>query len=147
MRIILTENVRNLGISGDLVNVKAGFARNYLLPQKKAMLADPRNIKAIEHAKLIAEHKMKKARASVEALAEKLNDLKITIAHLVGEDEKIFGSVTTMEIAKALDAEGYDIDRKKIILDKPIKELGEFKIPVKLHQEVKAEITLEVVKK
>lgn len=147
MRIILTEDVQNLGISGDLVNVKAGFARNFLLPQNKAMLADPRNIKAVEHVKFITEHKIKKARASVEALAEKLNNLKITIAHLVGEDEKIFGSVTTMEIGKALSAEGFEIDRKKIILEKPIKELGEFKIPVKLHKEVKAEITLEVVKK
>jgi len=147
MRIILTEDVHHVGASGDVVNVKAGFARNFLFPQRKAMLADPRNVKAVEHAKLIAEHKMKKVKAAVEGLAEKLNNLKITVAHLVGEDDKLFGSVTTMEIEKALAAEGYEIDRKKIVLEKPIKELGEFKIPVKLHQDVTAEINLEVAKK
>lgn len=146
MKVILTEDVSSLGFAGDIVNVKGGYARNYLIPRNKALVADPRNVKAMEHAKFLAEHKLKKVKAGVEALAEKLADVTVTIAHKVGEEGKLFGSVTSMEIEKDLKEQGFEIDRRNILLDKPIKELGEFKVPVKLHPEITQEIKIEVVK-
>ena len=146
MSLILTEDVSSLGLAGDIVNVKAGYGRNYLLPQKKAMLADSKNVKALEHAKFLAEHKVKKMKAEFEGLAEKLSAVTVTLSHKVGEGDKLFGSVTTMEIERALKEKGFEIDRKKILLEKPIKELGEFSVPVKLHPEITTALKIEVVK-
>ena len=146
MRLILTEDVPSLGNAGEIVNVKNGFGRNFLLPQNKALIADTKSVKALEHAKFLADHKLKKLKGEVQVLAEKLSALTITLAHKVGEGDKLFGSVTTIEIEKSLKEKGFTIDRKKILLDKPIKELGEFKVPVKLHPEVTTDLKVEVVK-
>jgi len=146
MRLILTENVPSLGDAGEIVSVRGGYARNFLLPRKKALLADSRNIKALEHAKFLAEHKLRKLRSEAEQLADRLKTAAITITHKAGESGKLFGAVTTMEIEKALHAEGIAVDRKSIQLDSPIKELGEYTIPVKLDLDVVSELIVQVVK-
>lgn len=146
MRLVLTEEVASLGNVGDIVNVKAGYGRNYLLPQKKAMLADSKNVKAMEHAKLMADHKVRKMKVEFESIAEKMAKLTITLSHKVGEGDKLFGSVTSMEIEKALKEHGFEIDRKKILLEKPIKVLGKFTVPVKLHPEITSDLKIEVVR-
>ncbi len=146
MKVILTEDVSSLGSAGDIVSVKGGYARNFLLPQKKAMAADSRNIKEVEHAKFLADHKLQKIRKEAEGLAERLRNVALTIVQKVGEDDKLFGSVTSMDVEHALNAEGFEIDRKMIHLDKPLKSLGEYIIPVKLYQGVTADVKLNVVK-
>jgi len=113
--------------------------------RNKAMLADSKNVKALEHAKFIAEHKLKKIRGEFQGLADKVAAEKITLAHKVGEEGKLFGAVTALEIAKALNAKGFEIDHRKIGLEKPIKELGEFTVPVKLHKDISADLKIEVV--
>lgn len=146
MRIILTENVPNLGFAGDIVSVKGGYARNFLLPRNKAMPADSRNIKAAEHAKLVAEHRFRKIRKETEQIAEKLRNTSLTISMKVGEEDKLFGAVTSMDIENLLRAEGFEIDRRNIHLEKPLKSLGEYIIPVKLHREVTADVKLTIIK-
>lgn len=146
MKLILTEDVQHLGFAGDIVNVRGGYARNFLIPQKKAMLADPRNVKALEHSKLLAEHKVKKIKKGAEEIAEKLRGITITIARKVGEDEKLFGSVTSIDVENFLKAEGFEIDKRQIHLEKPLKKLGEYIVPVRLHKEVTADVKLMVVK-
>lgn len=145
MRLILTEDVQSLGYAGDIVNVKGGYGRNYLLPRNKAMIADNKNVKAMEHAKFLAEHKLKKIKAALQEIADKISGEKVTISHKVGEEGKLFGSVTSIEIEKELKEKGFDIDRRKILLEKPIKELGEFSVPIKLHQDITPELKVEVV--
>ena len=144
--VILKEDVPNLGSTGDVVKVKGGYARNYLIPQSKALLADSRNIKAVEHAKLLTEHALEKLKKSAEDLGERLKQATLTVVQKAGEDDKLFGSVTSMDVEHALKAEGFDIDRKKIHLEKPLKQLGDFIIPVKLHRDVTINVTLKVVK-
>lgn len=146
MSVILKVDVSGLGVTGDIVKVKGGYARNYLIPQDKALLADSRNVKVIEHAKMLAEHAIDKLRKGAEELGEKLKGATITITRKTGEDDKLFGSVTSMDIEHALSSEGFDIDRKKLHLDKPIKQLGEFIVPVKFHRDVTVDLTLHVVK-
>ncbi|MDH3974893.1 MAG: 50S ribosomal protein L9 [Deltaproteobacteria bacterium] len=146
MNVILKEDVPNLGSTGDVVKVKGGYARNYLIPQKKALLADSRNIKAVEHAKLLAEHALEKMKKSAEDLGERLKQTVLTVVQKAGEDDKLFGSVTSMDVEHALKAEGFDVDRKKIHLEKPLKQLGDFIVPVKLHRDVTINVTLKVVK-
>jgi len=146
MNVVLKEDVPSLGSTGDIVKVKGGYARNYLIPQNKAMLADSRNVKAVEHAKLLAEHALEKMKKSAEELGERLRQTTLTVVQKAGEDDKLFGSVTSMDIEHALKAEGFDVDRRKIHLDKPLKQLGEFIIPVKLHRDVTVNVTLKVVK-
>lgn len=146
MNVILKKDVPHLGSTGDIVRVKGGYARNYLIPQQKALLADSRNVKAVEHAKLLAEHALEKMKKSAEELGEKLKQLTLTVVQKAGEDDKLFGSVTSMDVEHALKAEGFDIDRKRIHLEKPLKQLGDFIIPVKLHRDVTINVTLKVVK-
>lgn len=146
MKVILKEDVPSLGTTGDIVRVKGGYARNYLIPQKKALLADSRNVKAVEHAKLLAEHALEKMKKSAEEVGDRLKQTTLTVVQKAGEDDKLFGSVTSMDVEHALKAEGFDVDRKKIHLEKPLKQLGEFIIPVKLHRDVTVNVTLRVVK-
>ena len=145
MKVILTEDVQSLGYAGEIVNVKGGYGRNYLLPRNKAMVADSKNVKAMEHAKFIAEHRVKKITGEFQGLADKMAAEKITLAHKVGEEGKLFGAVTALEIAKALSEKGFEIDHRKIGLEKPIKALGEFTVSVKLHKDVSADVKVEVV--
>ncbi len=143
MKVILKENIDTLGHIGDIVKVAPGYARNYLIPKGFAIEATTRNAKALEHAKRQMEYKKNKVKEQATQLAAKLEALTIVLAHQAGEGDKLFGSVTNMELAESLATQGFEIDRKKIVLAEPIKNLGEFSAAVKLHPEVTA--TLKVV--
>jgi len=140
----LNENIETLGHIGDIVKVAPGYARNYLLPQKLAVAATAGNAKALEHAKRQLAYKKNKALETSKNLAEKLGSLAINLIHQAGEEGKLFGSVTNMEIAAFLKDKGFDIDRKKIVLADPIKHIGEYSIPVKIHPEVSATLKVTV---
>jgi large subunit ribosomal protein L9 len=147
MKVILQETVEGVGHLGDLLDVKDGFARNYLLPRGKAVEANTRNIKALEHVKRVTADKAKKEKLEFEAHAKRISDVTLSIIAQVGKDDKMFGSVTTKDIAGGLAERGLEVDRRKIVLDHPIKELGTFTVPVKLHRDVTATVTVNVVKK
>jgi large subunit ribosomal protein L9 len=146
MKVILKENIDTLGNIGDIVKVAPGYARNYLIPKGYAIEATTRNAKALEHAKRQMEYKKNKVRELAKNLAEKIAASPLTLLHNAGEGDKLFGSVTNMELAESLKKNGLDIDRKKILLAEPIKHLGEFDVPVKLHPEVTATLKVIVAK-
>lgn len=146
MKVILRENVEGVGHLGDLLDVSDGFARNYLLPRRKALEANTRNVKELEHAKRTMAEKAKKERLDIEALAKKMAAVSLTIPAQVGKDDKLFGSVTTKDIAEGLAEQGFTVDRRKILLAQPIKELGTVAVPVKLHRDVTATVSVHVVK-
>ena len=145
MKLILKENIDTLGHIGDIVKVAPGYARNYLLPKGLAVEATEKNAKALEHLKRQMAYKKDKATESAKNLGARLEGLLIELTHQSGEEGKLFGAVTNMEIAAFLNANGFEIDRKKIVLADPIKHLGEYAVPVKIHPEVTA--TLKVVVK
>ncbi len=145
MQVILKENVKDLGHIGDVVNVKDGYARNFLIPKGLAVEANPKNIKALEHEKRKIHELAKKVKASVEELAARISKASVTIKAKAGEEHKLFGSVTAMDIADALKKEGIDIDKKKIIVDEPIKRLGSYTVNVKIHSDVTAQLNVQVV--
>jgi len=147
MKVILKENVEGVGHLGDLLDVSDGFARNYLLPRRKALEANSRNVKELEHAKRVMAEKAKKEKLEIEALAKKMSAVSLTIHAQVGKDDKLFGSVTVKDIAEGLAEQGFTVDRRKIQLAQPIKELGTVAVPVKLHREVTATVSIRVVKK
>jgi len=147
MQVILQENVHALGKVGDVVSVRAGFARNFLLPQGKAVEADPKNLRMMEHQKRVIGSKDLKRKREAEMLAEKLGALSLTISRKAGEEEKIFGAVTAKDIADELRREGFAIDKHAIVVEQPLKQLGIFDIPVKIHHEVTATVKVWVVKK
>ena len=144
MKVLLKEDVNKLGSVGDEVEVKDGYGRNFLIPTGKALLATPKNLKQFRHQKSIVDHKVRKLRGAAQDVADQLSKLSLSIKKKVGEQGKLFGSVTSQEIAELVSAKGVEIDRRKIQLGEPIKSLGEFKIPVKLHPQVTAEMTLTV---
>ncbi|MDX9708628.1 MAG: 50S ribosomal protein L9 [Trichloromonas sp.] len=144
MNIILTENVENLGTIGQLVKVKPGYARNFLIPGGMAMEANPRNVKELEHRKRQLERKLQKLTQGAELLKKQIEALTCFFAHRAGEDGKLFGSVTSMEIGAKLAEAGIEIDRKKIVLNEPIKALGDYQVPVKLPAGVVASIKVIV---
>jgi large subunit ribosomal protein L9 len=146
MQVILKENVKDLGPIGDVVNVKDGYARNFLIPKGFAIEANPKNIKAMEHEKRKIQELAKKAKASAEELSAKVSGTTITIKAKSGEEDKLFGSVTAMDIADALKKEGIDIDKKKIMLDEPIKRLGSYTVNVKIHPDVTAQLNISVIR-
>jgi large subunit ribosomal protein L9 len=146
MKVILREDVDGVGNIGDLLEVAPGYARNYLLPRNKAVEATSRNLKTIEHAKRVIGEKAKKEKALVEEYAKKVSAVALTIPVRVGKDDKLFGSVTTKDIAEALAAQGIDLDKRKIHLDHPIKELGTVTVPIKLHSQVTAMVQVTVAK-
>jgi large subunit ribosomal protein L9 len=143
MKVILQENMENLGHIGDVVKVAPGYARNYLLPKGFAMPANEKNTKALEHAKRQLEYKKNKMLEMAKGIVAKIESLIINLAHAAGEEGKLFGSVTNMELAEQLKAHGIEVDRKKIILADPIKHTGEYSVPVKIHPEATA--TLKVI--
>jgi large subunit ribosomal protein L9 len=145
MKIILRRDMDELGLEGAIVNVKEGYARNYLIPKGFALVADNRNIKLIESQKKKIESNRIKAREDAEQAARALEGIGITISHKAGEEQKLYGSVTSMDIADELEKKGISIDRKKIVLDKPIKTLGEFDVKIKLHPQVVASVKVTVV--
>jgi len=145
MEVILREHVDNLGKRGEVVKVADGYARNYLLPRKLALVANDGNKQVIERERSKFEAKEAEERKVAEAIAARMGDLEIEIARRVGEHEVLFGSVTTSDIAAALGAKGFEVDRRKLQLQEPIKKLGAFDIPLRLHREVVATVKVKVV--
>jgi len=145
MEVILREHVDNLGKRGELVKVADGYARNYLLPRKLALLATDGNRKQIEREREKFEAKESEEKKLAEALSARVSGVEIEIARKVGENDVLFGSVTTADIAAALAAKGVEVDRRKLHMPEPIKKLGEFEIPLKLHREVTLAVKVKVV--
>ena len=146
MEVILKEDVNKLGHRGDVVKVAEGYGRNYLIPHKLAIEATPGNKAVIEQMKAAAVRKSAKEKGSAEDLGKQLNGLVLEFTRKSGEHDQLFGSVTSSDIAKAMEAKGFEIDRRKIELDVPLKTVGEFNVPVKLHRDVTVTVKA-VVKK
>ncbi len=146
MEIIRQKTVNNLGEIGQVVNVAPGYARNYLFPKKLAIKATPRNMVLLDQQESFIKAAQAKARKECTDLASQVERLSLTFARKSGENDRLFGSVTNADIAEFLKKEGIDIDKKKIILEEPIKALGVYKVPVKLHPEVTAQVKVWVVK-
>ena len=146
MDVILREDVEKLGTRGQLLKVASGYARNFLLPNKMAVAATDSNKKIVEQERQAYLRREAKVESEAKDLGKMLGAVAITIRQKAGENDQLFGSVTSKDIAEALEAQGYTIERRKIALEEPIKTLGEFKVPVKLHREVTVEITVTVAK-
>jgi large subunit ribosomal protein L9 len=146
MKVILKQDVEKLGRRGDVVNVAPGFGRNYLIPRKMALAVTPTNIKTIEIERLALKKKLEIERKSFQSLTQKLNEVSLTFTRRAGDKDVIFGSVSAGDVKEALDALGYDIDKKKILLDEPIKRLGHFAVPVKISAEDRAEVKIVVAR-
>ncbi|MBV8113963.1 MAG: 50S ribosomal protein L9 [Silvibacterium sp.] len=144
MEVILKEDINNLGHRGDVVKVADGYGRNFLLPKKLAMEATSANKAVIEQMKASAIRKSAKEKSEAEALVGQLNNVSLVFERKVGEHDQLFGSVTSADIAHALETKGFNIDRRKVHLEDPLKQLGEFHIPVKLHREVTAHVAVTV---
>jgi large subunit ribosomal protein L9 len=146
MLVILRENVENLGRVGDVVNVSDGYVRNYLLPRKLVVAADEKNVAVIEHHKRLLAKKKEAQKKTADELAQKIADYSCTIKRKVGENDKIFGSVSATDISDALKAAGYDVEKRAIHIDTPIKSLGVHPVTVKLQPEVSTKLKVWVVK-
>jgi large subunit ribosomal protein L9 len=144
VQIILNEDVPNLGRTGDVVKVRPGFARNYLFPRKLAVEANQKSLRAFEHHKRVALGKREVQKTEASELKRKLEALTISIGAHAGEEGKLFGSVTNIDIERALREKGFSVERRKIHLAEPIKQLGEFTVPVRLQPEVEASLKVEV---
>lgn len=147
MQVILTKDVANLGKAGELVNVKPGFGRNYLVPQGLAVSATAENVHRLEHDKRVIAKRVAKAQATAQGLAEKINVITLQFDRAVGEDDKMFGSVTTRDLADKLQKAGVEIDHRAIQLDQPVKALGKYEASVKLDAGVIANVKFYVVAK
>ena len=145
MEVTLREHVDNLGRRGDIVKVAEGYARNYLLPRRLALAVTEANKRQIERERRIAETREAEEKATAEALAQRLTQLEIEIARRVGENETLYGSVTSADIAHALAVKGFDIEKRKIHMPEPLKALGETRVAVKIHREVIAQVRVKVV--
>ena len=146
MDVILREDIDKLGTRGQLVKVAPGYARNFLLPNKMAVAATESNKKIVEQERQAHLRREAKVEGEAKDLGKMLSAVSISIAQKAGENDQLFGSVTSKDIAEALEKQGYTIERRKIVLEEPIKTLGEFKVPVRLHRDVTAEVTVTVVK-
>lgn len=146
MEVILREDIEKLGGRGQIVKVADGYARNYLLPKRLAVSATAANKAIVEQERQAHLRREAKEKASAEDLAKMMTGVTVTMAQKAGEQDQLFGSVTVKDIAEALEAQNYHIDRRKIHLEEPIRQLGEFKVPVRLHREVSTEITVNVVR-
>jgi large subunit ribosomal protein L9 len=145
MEVILREHIDNLGRRGDVVKVAEGYARNYLLPRKLALAVTDNNQRQIDREKKIAETREAEERSQAEAIAERIAQLEIEIARRVGENDTLYGSVTSADIAHALQAKGFEVDKRKIQLSDPLKALGESTVPIKIHRDVTAQLRVKVV--
>jgi large subunit ribosomal protein L9 len=145
MEVILREHIDNLGRRGDVVKVAEGYARNYLLPRKLALAVTENNKRQIERERKLAEARDAEEKGQAEAIAQRLSQLEIEIARRVGEQQTLYGSVTSADIAHALAAKGFEIDKRKIQLPDPLKALGETTVPVKVHRDVTAQVRVKVV--
>ena len=145
MKVILREDVKNIGNMGQIIDVTNGFGRNYLVPRGLAVEANIRNIKSLEHEKKVIQEKARKIKNQAQDLASKVSSAAVVIKAKAGEEGKLFGSVTTMDIAEQLKKEGFDIDKKKISLEEPIKRIGSYSVKIKIHPEIAAEVNVQVV--
>lgn len=146
MEIILRQAVENLGAPGDVVKVKSGYARNYLLPHGLAYEATPGNLKRIQQERDRLEAAENERRGAAQGIAEKLEQVSLTFSARVGEEGKLFGSVTAADVAQQLEAQGFHIEKRQIDLHEPIKALGVYRVPVRLHADVKPEVRVWVIK-
>ena len=146
MEIILRQAVENLGTTGDVVKVKAGYARNYLLPHGLAYEATPGNLKRIQQERERLEAAENERRASAQTVAERLEQVSLTFSARVGEEGKLFGSVTAADIAAQLESQGFHLEKRQIDLHEPIKALGVYRVPIRLHADVKPEVRVWVIK-
>lgn len=147
MKVILNEHIDHLGKAGEIVEVADGFARNFLIPQGKAVLATTRSVRELEHSRRQVQAKLLRERKTADALKAAIEKVACNIVREAGEEEKLFGSVTNRDIAEALAVEGFDVDHRKILLESPIKTLGTFKVEIKLTTDVTAEVKVRVVAK
>ncbi len=145
MKVILIQEVPHLGRAGDQVDVARGYARNFLIPRRLAVEATTSNLRTLEQLKAHARQREERLKEEAESIAERLRGLTVTFVRPAGEQDRLFGSVTTSDIAEALAQQGIHLDRKKIALEGPIKALGTFAVPVRLHQETVAEIHVQVL--
>lgn len=145
MEVILKQDVENLGAAGELVSVKPGYARNYLIPQGLALRATEGNRRRLEEERRHTQRAEERERERAEALAEKLDGRSLTFTVMAGEEGRLYGSVTNVDIADALEREGLPVDRRTVLLDEPIKELGVYRVPIRLHPEVRPEVKIWVV--
>ena len=146
MEVILREDIDKLGNRGQVVKVASGYARNFLIPKKLAVAATESNKKIVEQERQAHVRKEAKLEGEAQDLAKLMNGVTVTISQKAGENDQLFGSVTSKDVADALAAKNFTIDRRKVQLDEPIKQLGEYKVPVRLHKDVTAEITVVVSK-
>jgi large subunit ribosomal protein L9 len=145
-RVILQENVENVGQAGQIVSVSDGFARNFLLPRRLGLLASEKNLRQMDHQRKVTQDKVNRLVADAKTLAEKIESISCSISRKAGEEDKLFGSVNTKDIEEALAQEGIKVDRKHILLAEPIRILGVFTVPIKIHKDVTANLKLWVLK-
>ena len=146
MKIILLADVVKLGEAGDCIEVNDGYARNYIIPRKLAVEATPSKLRHVEQKKALGMGQESRAKREAQDLVERLEGLTLMLSRQVGKADKLFGSVTSKDLSEALAGQGFEVDRKKILLDEPIKNLGTFEVPVRLHREVLTKIRVEVSK-
>ena len=146
MKIILTNDIDSLGKAGEIVDVKPGYARNFLIPSNNAIIATPSNLKAFQEEQKLSERREQKGKKEAQLLADKLDKVSLTATIQVGDEDKVFGSITSQNIADLLKENGFEIDKKKIVLDEPLKALGVYDVPVKLHHQVEAKVKVWVVR-
>ncbi len=146
MKVILQDHVEKLGDVGDVVEVKDGYGRNFLIPRGLALLADERNVRRLEHQKRVTAARRAKLLAAATALAERISTTHVSIKRAAGEEDKLHGSVTNNDIAKALADEGIEIDKRSVLLAEPIKSIGAFTVPVKVHGSVEASVKVYVLR-
>jgi large subunit ribosomal protein L9 len=146
MRVILKNEVHNLGDAGEIVKVAAGYGRNFLIPRGLAIPASEGSIRQLDHQKRVADAIRRKQLAGSKELATKLENTAVTIRREAGEDDKLFGSVTNRDVADALAAEGIELDRRAIVLDEPIRSIGLFTVPIRLHRQVQATVRVYVIR-
>ena len=144
VKVILSEAVQGLGDAGDLVGVKVGYARNYLLPQGKALLATESKVRELEHHKRVVSEKAARDLNDLKALRDRLESVALEVTARVGEEGKLFGSVTTAHIAELLAEKGYPVDRRKIHLSEPLREIGDHVVPIRLQSDLTAEVALKI---
>jgi len=146
MKVILREDISHLGVAGSVINVSDGYARNFLLPRRFAIPATSNNIKAFEHEKRVMESKRNKRRKEAEAVKTKLERISCSISKKVGEQDKLYGSVTAIDIEKAFKSEGFTVDKKDIMLSEPIKALGVYTVPIRIFEDIIASTKVWVVR-
>ncbi len=145
MKVLLTETIDSLGIIGSEVNVAKGYARNYLIPQKKALIATPQNRKQLEQVKAKFELQIAKEKKIAEEMAEKLQGVTVTIPAKVSEEDRLYGSISVRDIIEALDKQNITVEKRMVLLTDPIKQIGTYKVPIRVYKDVEPEITVEIV--